>query len=336
MKKLTELLACEKCNAPLSFIDNKVICNKCGCVTNVNNNIPRFVSEEYHSNFGYQWNIFSKIQLDSFNGSKESETRLLSQSGLKPQFFKDKVVLEIGSGNGRFTEVLLKYGPKVVSVDYTTAIDANYANNHDTGESLFLQADLFKLPVKKNAFDIVICYGVIQHTGNNKKALESLIAYPKENNGYLLVDIYSSSLRHYNPWIYIIRPIFSLFKMSNENRLKVVSKFVDMVFPVQLAVLKILHNKGGMLKYLRYFINRSPNSVYPINLFLDGKIDKNVAKSWSILDTFDGWAPKHDHPVNRKEWLKMINSISSKTNCSISSVDESGQGYTAVLNRNTL
>ena len=204
MNKLENFLVCEKCNGHLSSFDDKLICDKCNNVTSVKNNIPRFISEDYHSNFGYQWNVFSKIQLDSFNGSKESEARLLAQSGLQSEYFRNKTVLEIGSGNGRFTEILLKYGAKVVSIDYTTAIDANYVNNHNAGNSLFIQADLFNLPIKKNAFDIVICYGVIQHTGDNKKALESLAKYSKKDGGRLFVDIYSSSLRHYNPWVYMI------------------------------------------------------------------------------------------------------------------------------------
>ena len=38
------------------------------------------LDDEYHDNFGYQWNRFNKLQLDSHNGSDESEGRLLNQS----------------------------------------------------------------------------------------------------------------------------------------------------------------------------------------------------------------------------------------------------------------
>ena len=80
----------------------------------------------YHSNFGLQWNKFSRVQLDSFNGSDESEQRLLNQSKLRPEDFNEKIILEIGAGNGRFTEIFLKFGARVLAVDYSTAIEANW------------------------------------------------------------------------------------------------------------------------------------------------------------------------------------------------------------------
>mgnify|MGYP000421515966 FL=1 len=262
-----------------------------------------------------------------------SETRLLIQSGIEALDFKDKTVLEIGAGNGRFTEVLLKFGAKVVAVDYSTAIDANYENNRlDSDNVIFIQADLFNLPLMTSSFDIVICYGVIQHTGHNEKALLELCNYPKKG-GKLVVDIYSNGLRHFNPWVYMIRPFFSLIKTSDDKRLDIVSKFVNMVFPFQVWALRLLHNKKGILKFIRYFINRSPNSVYGINLFLDGKINLQLAKDWSVMDTFDGWAPKHDHPISKQSWIRMLNKVISKKDFSIIIINQSGQGHTASLER---
>jgi len=87
------------------------------------------LEDEYHDNFGYQWNRFNKLQLDSHNGSNESESRLLNQSELSLEDFAGKVILEVGAGNGRFTEILLKYGAKVIAIDYSSAIYANYENH---------------------------------------------------------------------------------------------------------------------------------------------------------------------------------------------------------------
>ncbi len=328
---LYSYLVCPSCN--LAEIDDSASkCNICGNKLKFSKGILRFVSGEYHSNFGLQWNKYSKVQLDSFNGSDESESRLLAQSGFKPENFRDKLVLEVGAGNGRFTELLLKYGAKVIAVDYSTAIDANFMNNSSTiDEVVFLQADLFNLPVKPNSFDIVICYGVIQHTGDNKKAIVELCKYPKKG-GKLLLDIYSNGLRHFNPWIYIIRPFFSLIRVSDEKRLGIVNGFVSLLFPFQLWILKFLHNKSW-LKFIRYIVNRSPNSVYGINLYLDGKINLKVARDWCILDTYDGWAPKHDHPVSKNKWKNLLKSISIDEGYSIRGIAESGQGHAAILEK---
>ena len=328
---LCSYLICPSCK--LAEIDDSTFkCNLCGNKLICSKGILRFVSGEYHSNFGLQWNQFSKVQLDSFNGSDESESRLLAQSGLKPEDFKGKLVLEVGAGNGRFTELLLKYGARVIAVDYSTAIDADFENNNSTDdEVIFMQADLFNLPVKRHSFDMVLCYGVIQHTGDNKKALVELCKYPKKG-GKLFVDIYSNGLRHFNPWVYFIRPFFSLIRVSDEKRLSIVSRFVSVLFPFQLWILKLLHNKSR-LRFVRYIVNRSPNSVYGINLYLDGKINLKVAREWCVLDTYDGWAPKHDHPVSKNKWKNLLKSISIQEGFSIHGIAESGQGHAAILEK---
>jgi hypothetical protein len=112
-----------------------------------------------------------------------------------------------------------------------------------------------------------------------------------------------------------------------------VEKFVNLVFPFQLNILTRLHKKHGLLKYFRYIINRSPNSVYGINLFLDGKISLEHAQEWSVMDTFDGWMPNHDDPVSKKEWNRLLNNISLEYKLKIDLNEVCGQGYCAQLSK---
>ena len=292
------------------------------------------LEDSYHDNWGLQWTKFNKLQLDSYNGSTESEDRLLEQCELKGSEFKNKTVLEIGAGNGRFTEVLLNFGAKIIAIDYSSAIFANFENHVEEikkGNLICIRADLFNLPVKENKFDFVLCYGVVQHTGNNQKCLETISKY-LNTNGHLLVDVYSNSLKHYNPWIYLIRPFFSRIN-KEEIKMKLVERFVNLVFPLQLFILRFLHNRKGLFKYLKYVVNRSPNSVYGINLYLDKKISLKNAKEWSVCDTFDAWSPNHDDPVSYKEWLKLLSLIEEKFNLSIILTKECGQGNCAVLTK---
>ena len=303
-------------------------------VDHVGDEVLSLIQESYHENFGYQWNKFNKLQLDSFNGSSESRDRLMEQSELSNNDFKDKTILEIGAGNGRFTEILLNFGAKVIAVDFSSAIYANYRNNLDNvkaGNLLCIRGDVFDLPLEKSSFDYVICYGVIQHTGDNKKCLDVLASYVNDS-GSLLVDIYSNSLKDYNPWIYLIRPFFSRIR-SDERRMEIVSKFVDFVFPLQVKILTFLQNRSGIFKYLRYFFNRSPNSVYGINLFLDGKISIENAKDWSICDTNDAWTPRHDDPVSFTKWNELIHSLSEKYRFSVDCIKKCGQGNCATLKK---
>ena len=214
-------------------------------ITHSKEGVLTLLEDEYHDNFGYQWNRFSKLQLDSHNGSKESENRLVNQSELLPEYYKEKVVLEIGAGKGRFTEILHNFGAQVISVDFSSAIYANYENHKKyagKGDLLCIRGNLFDLPIEQSSFDIVLCYGVIQHTGNNKLALETLSSYVKDG-GLMLVDIYSNNIKHYNPWIYLIRPIFSKLVRTNEKRMKFVERFINFIFPIQVKLLTYLNNK---------------------------------------------------------------------------------------------
>jgi ubiquinone/menaquinone biosynthesis C-methylase UbiE/DNA-directed RNA polymerase subunit RPC12/RpoP len=332
---LVDYLVCLYCGSSNKLVELEFIkCIDCNKKITVKNRIPRFVDGAYHSNFGLQWNEFSTVQLDSINGSDESEKRLLTQSKLMPEDFKGKIILEVGAGNGRFTEIFLKYGARVIAVDYSSAIDANLKNHAqfiDEGRLLLVQGDLFDLPVTENFFDMVFCYGVIQHTGNNQKAIFELSKYPR-NGGHLFIDIYSTSIKHFNPLIYLIRPFFSLLKVDEERRLEIVEKFVKWVFPFQLRTLRLLYGKEGILKVLRWVINRSPNSVYGINLYCAGKIDINFAYKWSVMDTYDSWAPKHDHPVSKQQWIRLI-TVLEKQGFRVDNIDLSGQGHTAILSR---
>lgn len=297
--------------------------------------VINLIVDEYHDNFGYQWNRFNKLQLDSHNGSSESEDRLLNQSEFSREDFNGKVVLEVGAGNGRFTEILLNLGAKVIAVDFSSAIYANYKNHQRSakeGNLLCVRGNLFDLPLEKLSFDIVLCYGVIQHTGNNELALDTLSSFVSEE-GHLLIDIYSNSLKHYNPWVYLIRPIFSYLITNNEKRMEIVEKFVNFVFSFQVKLLTYLRNKKGILRYLRYFVNRSPNSVYGINLYLEGKVSLEHAKDWSVCDTNDAWTPQHDDPVSFAQWNKLISGIKNKYNFSTEVIKDCGQGSCAVLKK---
>ena len=57
---------------------------------------------------------FGKVQLDSFNGRHESENTFKERTGINLNEIKDKLVLDVGCGAGRFTEIVSKYGVDVI------------------------------------------------------------------------------------------------------------------------------------------------------------------------------------------------------------------------------
>src|SRR5262245_16680252 len=79
-----------------------------------------FIGDErgdYCSNFGTQWNMFRSVQLDSMSGTKESHKRFVSETGWSTENLRGKLLLDAGCGAGRFAEVALELGARVVAVD---------------------------------------------------------------------------------------------------------------------------------------------------------------------------------------------------------------------------
>ena len=90
--------------------------------------IPRICDpDNYASNFGVQWNKFDRTQLDlSTEGLALNCDRLFKETGWSARDLAGQDILEVGSGAGRFTRVLLaETQARVWSVDYSDAVDAH-------------------------------------------------------------------------------------------------------------------------------------------------------------------------------------------------------------------
>ena len=181
-KDVLNILCCpytgEKLIVENAIYENELI--KSGVLTNKNNSkkfeivnfIPRFVSgDNYSENFGIQWNTFRKTQLDSFSGHPISENRFWNATNWKKEEIRDQWVLDVGCGAGRFAEVALKAGAKVIALDYSNSVEACYENLKHFKNFHVIQADIYNLPFNKRYFKYVYCLGVLQHTPNVKESL---------------------------------------------------------------------------------------------------------------------------------------------------------------------
>jgi len=170
------LLACPDCKSSLEILEIENIegdkiesgtlkCSSCVTCFPIIRYIPRFVSlDNYASGFGFQWIKHAKTQYDSYTGVNASERRFFEETKWDRDLSK-QFILEVGSGSGRFTEQAAKTNATVVSMDYSIAVEANYASNGDKDNVLIVQADIYKMPFPENFFDKLYCLGVLQHDG---------------------------------------------------------------------------------------------------------------------------------------------------------------------------
>src|SRR5215210_2792136 len=157
--------------------------------------VPRFCAiENYTSSFGHQWNTFRETQIDSERMiGLPSSKRFFAETGWRSDDLAGLDVLEVGSGAGRFSRVVLEHTrANLYSIDYSTAVEANWCNNARIGSGRFFlsQASIYELPFPDNRFDKVFCFGVLQHTPDFEASIKALVRKAKPG-AEIVVDFYA-------------------------------------------------------------------------------------------------------------------------------------------------
>ena len=254
----------------------------------VKNGIPRFVdSENYATDFGSQWKAFPKTQLDSHIGIPISEDRLARCMHGELASLAGKRVLEAGSGAGRFTEILLKHGAQLCSFDFSAAVEANALNNGDSDRLTLVQADIRNIPFEKNAFDYVICLGVLQHTPSPEQSIACLYEMVKPG-GRLVIDHYIAKWRNSIPTPFGgAEPIYRkwMLNLPKASRMKAVKRVVDFWFPIHW------HFRDSQISQ-RILRRLSPVHFYYPHLPLNSK---SLYYEWALLDTHDATTDFYKH-----------------------------------------
>jgi SAM-dependent methyltransferase len=245
--------------------------------------IPRFCPESnYADNFGMQWNKFRTTQLDSHSGQPISAARFWKSTGWQPKDLAGQWVLDVGCGAGRFAEVALRAGAKVVALDYSSAVDACYANLGHHKNLHVVQGDIYALPFLQAAFPYVYSLGVLQHTPDVARAFGAL---PRmvSGGGRLSVDFYGLGFGTFMHAKYAFRPVTK--HLSQRTLLKVLESTV----PLMLTVSRRLGAIPMLGRYLKRLIPvANYTGVYELN--------SQQLKEWALLDTFDMLAPEFDKP----------------------------------------
>lgn len=275
--------------------------------------IPRFVNEgSYASLFGEQWKQYKKTQLDSYSGTPITENRLNRCLGPLKDNLKGKLVLEAGCGAGRFTEILLKKGARLVSSDLSSAVEVNIENFPVSDNHLVVQADINDMPFADESFDVVVCLGVIQHTPNPEQTIESLYKLVKKG-GYLVID-------HYN----FVRSSF--FRLASFYRYYLRKKPSSFTIPYTRKLVKRylpLHKKFAKSRFLTMLLNR----VSPVATYYRAfpQLNDQQQEEWALLDTHDGLTDWYKHLRSRKQIIEILTQLgAADVNC-----DYGGNGVEA-------
>ena len=280
-RDLMKVLCCPDCAGGLVLHDTvathtdvemgALSCTACGADYPIVRGIPRFVeTDAYVSSFSYEWNRWNTVQLDSANGTHESEDTFHEKTGFAPADLKGKLVLDVGCGAGRFLDIASRWGATVVGVDLSFAVDAAHRSMGGRPNVSVVQADVNRLPFRPETFDVIFSIGVLHHSRNTREAFLHLPPLLKDD-GEIAVWLYYYTDHLYNVatdfWRRLLRPMptWAVYAWS----WLLVTLFSDL--------------------WRTPIMSRRPfghlRRVLPVNTHPD--------RSWRVLDTFDWYSPRY-------------------------------------------
>lgn len=323
-ERLTKLLVCPRCKAELALdvsekqgekiISGSFRCDACAARYPIKNGIPRFVSSEaYSASFGFEWKRWRRTQFDT-TSRKTSETSLTASTGMPPEAWAGKIVLDAGCGSGRYMDVVARLGAEVVGVDLSLAVEVAQENLGHLPNCHFIQADLFQLPFCDDAFDFFYSIGVLHHTPNTRQAFFHLMRTLKPEGEAAI-------------WVYPRRRLTETFEYFPGRESEVLALDVNFRIPERRAAL--VRRMAPLLDWVmetsssieRAVTTRLPSSwlyslchlaipiyyLYRIPVFFPLRLVTKIAMDpdpeWRVLDTFDWYSPryqwKHTYPEVR-------------------------------------
>jgi len=269
-----DLVACPRCGAHLQssgsaegapeLEDGELRCEN-GHTFPVLGGIPRFVdSQLYVENFGFEWNVHARTQLDA-GSSDESERTFRAKTGFTPEDLHGRLILDVGCGMGRFSDVVSRWGGHVVAIDLSRAVEAAQRNIGRRENVNIAQADIFDLPFPDETFDFIFSIGVLHHTPSTRAAFDRLPRLLRKD-GRIAIWVYTS----YSATQWRFSDLYRRFTPRIPKR--------------------ILHALCYAAVPL-YFVYKIPIAGLFFRWILP--VSNHPRSEWRVLDTFDWYSPKY-------------------------------------------
>lgn len=222
-ERLLEYLACPSCEGHVSLsavadkqgaeiLAGELLCN-CGESFPIIGGVPRFAkfadleAEKVATaeGFSFEWKHFTQCD------DRYGDQFLGWINPVRPEFCKDKVVLDAGCGKGRHTLLVQQWGAReVIAIDLSDAVDTAFAATRHLENAHVVQADICRLPFRR-VFDYAFSVGVLDHL-------------PVPVDGFNSVAAKIKSGGHFSAWVYGAENNWWITRLVNPLRVRFTSR----------------------------------------------------------------------------------------------------------------
>jgi SAM-dependent methyltransferase len=205
-------------------------------------------------------------------------------------------VLEAGCGAGRFTELLVEAGAMVHAIDLSGAVEVNLENIGRRSNYVVAQASLLAPPFPLEAFDWVLCLGVLQHTPSPEQSVNALWSMVKPG-GWLVIDHYRRSIRGATR----LAPLYRMaLRRTEPGKAKgIADRLVEVLFPIHWTL------RGA--RFRNFLLSR----FSPVLCYFDQypELTREQHYELSRLDTFDSLTDYYKHTRTPGQIRRLMESL---------------------------
>jgi SAM-dependent methyltransferase/uncharacterized protein YbaR (Trm112 family) len=239
--------------------------------------------EKIARGFKFEWEKHSNIL-------PEHEKEFLHVLGnvLPAEEFTNKIVLDAGCGQGRFSHFAGKYGANtVISFDLGEQTLLAKKNLENQKNVHIVQASIYNPPFKA-AFDIIVSIGVIHHLPDPEKGFKTLYQLLK-NNGKIFIWVYGYSS---------IIPVIKLLRKLTLNRSIRFNRVLGFLLAIPLYSINLLYKLSKKIRYTRKIAEKIPFHMYH---------DRGFSNIWTIcFDKINSGVAHYYHRADLQSWLDRI------------------------------
>ncbi len=246
-ESLLSYLICPNCHSEFKLsitkmenaeiMEGSLLCFGCRSEYSIIKGIPRMldrwqdsVSERTARNFGYSW-----LNVWKLGSADELEFKSYLAGLIEKEYFKDKLILDAGCGNGRFTYFSGSYANRdVIGFDLSNSVEAAFWNTKHLKNVHIVQADIYKLPFKKK-FSFIYSIGVLHHLPRPEEGFGRLVDV-LHNNGEILAWVYGKE----GNGLYLT--LFEPFRMFTSRLPLSINKKLALVFAAAIwSIIQLIY-----------------------------------------------------------------------------------------------